>query len=136
MPIGSRMGERAALGLAEILIESSASSPRRKRSWEEAVHQPRSTEVELRQALIRLYQFQGRSDNVETLIEANWGKTRDPFHEICERASIDLGFFPIDAVRSTLERASRLAPTDDRVWLGHANLAIHTSRHAEAEEWG
>ena len=84
------------------------------------MHQPRSTEVELRQALIRLYQFQGRSDDVETLIEANWGKTRDPFHEIYEHTSIDLGFFPSMPFARPWSGLRGLAPTDDRVWLGHA----------------
>src|SRR5262249_42905971 len=35
--------------------------------------------------------------------------------------------------RTTLDRASRQAPEDDRVWLARANLAIHTGQFAEAK---
>ena len=43
--------------------------------------------------------------------------------------------YPLDALRSRLEDAGRLAPDDDRVWLGKANLAIRTAQFAEAEDW-
>ncbi|MGC8638815.1 MAG: FG-GAP-like repeat-containing protein [Isosphaeraceae bacterium] len=134
VPVGSRMGDRAALESAQLLIELGRFAET-ENILERALAHSRTAVVELRQALIRLYQFQGRSDDVEVLIEANWKKTSDPFFEIYEHTSRDLGFFPIDAVRPTLDRASRLAPEDDRVWLGRANLAIHTGRHAAAERW-
>ena len=42
---------------------------------------------------------------------------------------------PVEAVRTTLERAAALAPDDDRVWLGRANLAIRTGAYDEAKKW-
>ena len=42
---------------------------------------------------------------------------------------------PVETIRDFLERASKLAPDDDRVWLGRANLAIRTGAHDEAGRW-
>ena len=42
---------------------------------------------------------------------------------------------PVETVRAVLDRAAELAPDDDRVWLGRANLAIRTGAYDEAERW-
>ena len=42
---------------------------------------------------------------------------------------------PVETVRACLDQAARLAPDDDRVWLGRANLAIRTGAYDEAERW-
>ena len=42
---------------------------------------------------------------------------------------------PVDDVRAYLKQAAGLAPDDDRVWLGRANLAIRTGAYDEAERW-
>jgi hypothetical protein len=42
---------------------------------------------------------------------------------------------PVDVVRASLDEAAKLAPDDDRVWLGRANLAIRTGDMIEAERW-
>jgi predicted Zn-dependent protease len=39
----------------------------------------------------------------------------------------------VENVRAYLEQAASLAPGDDRVWLGRANLAIRTGAYDEAE---
>ena len=39
---------------------------------------------------------------------------------------------PIENVRAYLDQASKLAPDDDRVWLGRANLAIRTGNYDDA----
>ena len=41
----------------------------------------------------------------------------------------------IDEVRTLLDEAAKLAPDDDRVWLGRANLAIRTGDMKDAERW-
>jgi predicted Zn-dependent protease len=53
------------------------------------------------------------------------------------RAHIDLGLRPVSAevIRSVLDQAAALAPDDDRVWLGRANLAICTGAYDEAGRW-
>ena len=42
---------------------------------------------------------------------------------------------PVETIRAFLDQAARLAPDDDRVWLGRANLAIRTGAYDEAERW-
>jgi enediyne biosynthesis protein E4 len=42
---------------------------------------------------------------------------------------------PVAAVRASLEHAAALAPDDDRVWLGRANLAIRAGAYDEAQTW-
>ena len=53
------------------------------------------------------------------------------------RLHIDLTTKPpsVESVRAYLDQAARLAPADDRVWLGRANLAIRTGAYGEAERW-
>jgi tetratricopeptide (TPR) repeat protein len=66
--------------------------------------------------------------------------------ELCERAEDRAGMLrqlwlldddatQFEGVRADLERAGRLAPDDDRVWLGKANLAIRSGRLADARSW-
>jgi hypothetical protein len=38
-------------------------------------------------------------------------------------------------VRTSLDEAAKLAPDDDRVWLGRANLAIRNGDMKDAERW-
>jgi tetratricopeptide (TPR) repeat protein len=38
-------------------------------------------------------------------------------------------------VRSSLDQAAQLAPDDDRVWLGKANLAVRVGSYDEAKRW-
>ncbi len=40
---------------------------------------------------------------------------------------------PVETIRGFLDGASNLAPDDDRVWLGRANLAIRSGDHDEAD---
>ena len=42
---------------------------------------------------------------------------------------------PIEVIRAALEQAGKLAPDDDRVWLGKANLAIRIGSFEEAARW-
>ena len=42
---------------------------------------------------------------------------------------------PVGNIRAFLDQAARLAPDDDRVWLGRANLAIRTGAFDEAQRW-
>jgi Tfp pilus assembly protein PilF len=53
------------------------------------------------------------------------------------RQHIDLTSKPasVEKIHELLERTARLNPSDDRVWLGRANLAIRTGDLGEAERW-
>jgi tetratricopeptide (TPR) repeat protein len=80
--------------------------------------------------------FTGQFDSLRCRIEGEWGGPGNPAEILRKRYLVDNPrSFPVDALRSRLEEAGRLAPEDDRVWLGKAYLAIRTARFAEAEDW-
>ena len=95
----------------------------------------------LRILLLPLFNQEGRLEDVERLIEDRW----QGLHETGEQASelaVNLGRLsldmqwnrpPTDLLRADLDRAAKLAPDDDRVWLGQANLAIRTKSFETAE---
>ena len=90
--------------------------------------------------LVPIFSQLGRLDEAERLIEDWW----EHLYELGEGASepaidqvrmlIELAFRPnpVENVRTYLDQASKLAPDDDRVWLGRANLAIRTGAFDEA----
>jgi tetratricopeptide (TPR) repeat protein len=85
----------------------------------------------------------GRQDEATDLIEDRWEELNalgqgalDPAIKLLlQHVEMTTGAVPIDAVRSSLDEAARLAPDDDRVWLGRANLAIRTGDMKDAERW-
>jgi tetratricopeptide (TPR) repeat protein len=85
----------------------------------------------------------GRSDEAGGLIEQRWeylnaagnGALEAAVKLVLQHIELTLKVTPAATLGAVLERASRLAPDDDRVWLGQANLAIRTGAHAEAERW-
>ena len=48
---------------------------------------------------------------------------------------LGMGKSSLDALNSFLERAGSLAPEDDRVWLGKANLAMRNGDFDQASRW-
>ena len=48
---------------------------------------------------------------------------------------IDYVAYPVEGSRQGLEKARRVAPDDDRVWLALADLATRTGRFHEAGDW-
>jgi tetratricopeptide (TPR) repeat protein len=89
------------------------------------------------------YCAQGRVDDAERIIEATWDcleRANEPLRErgiLLVRLHIMLRLEPItsDAIRAMLDRATRLEPEDDRVWLMRANLAIATCSYDDAAQW-
>ena len=77
------------------------------------------------QALQVLYHIEGRTAEIRELIEESWAQSAT--RRSCSRKLyvLDHSAFPVDHVRKTLENAD---PTDDRVWLGKANLAAWTGQ--------
>jgi tetratricopeptide (TPR) repeat protein len=77
------------------------------------------------------------------LIEARWdaldraGEGDSPEAINLVRTHIGLRQSPVSiaVIRSTFDQAGRLAPEDDRVWLGKANLAIRVGAYDEAARW-
>ena len=109
------------LAAAEQLINDAAEDPRNDRS-------------DLRVLLVPIFSQLGRVDEAERLIEARWEHLNETGEGASERAielvrmhiELTLKASPVEDVRDYLDQAAALAPDDDRVWLGRANLAIRT----------
>jgi enediyne biosynthesis protein E4 len=102
---------------------------------------PRVNRTALRILLMPVFNQQGRLDDAQRLIEERWQHLHETSEEATELA-VNLGRLslellwntpPIDIVRADLARAAALAPDDDRVWLGQANLSIRAGSLDVAE---
>jgi enediyne biosynthesis protein E4 len=118
------------LAVAEQIVNEAAADPRNDRSH-------------TRFLLVPIYSRLGRLDEAERLIEERWEHLNETGEGASETA-IDLVRMhiqlalkpnPVEDARAYLESAAGLAPDDDRVWLGRANLAIRTGAYDEAQRW-
>jgi tetratricopeptide (TPR) repeat protein len=88
---------------------------------------------ELDQALVRLYRFEGRLDEVRRLVRASWGRAPHPPVALRNLWTHDNSPFPVE---SWEDRALNNADQDDdRVWLGRAVVATLTGRFSDATRW-
>jgi tetratricopeptide (TPR) repeat protein len=103
----------------------------------------RNDRTALRLLLVPIYSELGRIDEAKRLIEDRWerlnalgeGAFEPAIKLVLLHVEITLKSTPVDTIRAVLDAASRLAPDDDRVWLGRANLAIRTGAFDDAERW-
>jgi tetratricopeptide (TPR) repeat protein len=89
----------------------------------------------VRDLLSHIYQIEVRFDDVKPLLRASLAAASDPIRDLKELSNFDVEGLPYDGLKATLEKAGQLAPTDDRVWLGKARLAIEDGRWDDAENW-
>ncbi len=90
-----------------------------------------------------LYRYQGRLAESLHLIERRWdaldrageGATEQAINLVRSHIEHQQNPMSPDAIRSILDQAASLAPDDDRVWLGKANLAIRSGSFDEAKRW-
>jgi tetratricopeptide (TPR) repeat protein len=109
----------------------------------DAAADPRNDRTELLVLLVPIYSQIGRADEAERLLEERWehlrvmGKATPDESIKLVRLHIELGLQTrsTDELKLYLDQVGRLAPDDDRVWLGRANLAIQTGAHDEAKHW-
>ena len=85
--------------------------------------------------LRHLYEIEVRFDDVRTLHHAKLAVADDPTRVLRELSNLDRDRVPYEGLKETLEKAGKLAPDDERVWLGKARLAIHAGRWDEAALW-
>ena len=108
---------------------------------DQAAEDPRVNRTALRILLVPVFNQQGRLEDCQRLIEERWQHLHETEEEASElavnlaRLSLELHGQPppADIIRADLDRAGTLAPNDDRVWLGQANLAIRTRSLDSAE---
>jgi enediyne biosynthesis protein E4 len=106
----------------------------------DAALDPRAERSHLRVLLVPIFSQLGRLDESQRLLEEWWDDLNRHGEGASERAidqvrmHIELEFKPnpVDDARAYLAQAYALAPGDDRVWLGRANLAIRTGDYKEA----
>ncbi len=109
----------------------------------DAVDDPRIDGTSVRALLGCVYLPQGRPEETQRLLEARWDALNQAGEGASElainlvRAHIDLRGSPgeIEVIRAALDRAARMAPEDDRTWLGKANVAIRDGAYDEAARW-
>ena len=96
-----------------------------------------STASELHEIMLQqVYLFTGRDADLRRRKKVEAATAKDKSDVLRKHWQIDETWaYPLAALRSRLEEAGRLAPEDDRVWLGKANLATHTAQFAEADSW-
>ncbi len=118
--------DRGRLAVAEEALERSRGAfPRGSKASE--LH-----EIMLQQ----IYLFTGRDVDLRRRKRAEADTAKDKADVLRKHWQIDETWaYPLATLRSRLEEAGRDAPEDDRVWLGKANLATHTARFAEADDW-
>jgi predicted Zn-dependent protease len=108
-----------------------------------ALCDPRIDGLDLRRLCASLYWHEGRLEESRRLVEANWesldragrGGTEQAIALARFRIALNMGTSSVEAVRTFLDRTARLAPEDDRVWLGRANLAIRQGVFDDAARW-
>jgi enediyne biosynthesis protein E4 len=127
MRLFQQSGELAA---AEELVTRAAEDRRNERT----------TFLEL---LVPMFSELGRIDEAVRLVELRWEHLNergegalDPAIKLArEHVELTLNPLPVETIRALVEPAARLAPDDDRLWLGRANLAIRTAAYGEAQRW-
>ncbi len=108
-----------------------------------AASDPRNESADICVLLVPIYSQLGRLEEAQQLIKNQWEHLNATGQGASERAidlvrmhiALDFKPNPVDDVCTYLDQARRLAPDDDRVWLGLANLAIRTHDDAQAGKW-
>jgi enediyne biosynthesis protein E4 len=139
---GCAFAQKALESRVHLLAESGQHAAAERLAREAAVD-PRNDGTALLVLLVPLYREQGRLDEAEQLIVARWkhlntlreGALEPAIKLVREHVELTLRPEPAETTRAALERAAELAPDDERVWLGRANLALRTGDHDQAERW-
>jgi lipopolysaccharide biosynthesis regulator YciM len=90
---------------------------------------------ESRRQLGRLYWLTGRGDEFRALLRRAVERSDEPSRSLLTLWQLDSVVYPIDAMRNEIEKARRLAPDDDRVWLAMADLETRSGHFEAADGW-
>jgi enediyne biosynthesis protein E4 len=139
---GSTFSDRAIRGRVRLLQESGQLAAA-EQLINDAARDPRNDRTASLVLLVPMFSDLGRIDEAVQLIEDRWeylnqkgeGALEPAIKLVRQHIELTLKSTPVETVRSFLGRAAKLAPDDDRVWLGRANLAIQTGAHDEADRW-
>ena len=109
----------------------------------DAARDPRNDQTAVLVLLVPIYADQGRVEEAERLVVDRWeyldargeGALEPAINLVLQHIELTLKGTLVATVRAALERAAKLAPDDDRVWLGRASLALRTGAFDEAGRW-
>jgi hypothetical protein len=146
IPPGSELGARAAAGIARIDMDAGRYAESELVLSGALAQAPKGPGAAIqRERLIALYRSEGRTREIRPLIERiwamlpsagdepGWNEVSQPLNLLRQYAMLDLEEAASESVRTTLAEAERHAPTDDRVQLALANLAMREGRYDEAD---
>jgi enediyne biosynthesis protein E4 len=110
---------------------------------EEAAQDPHNNSAHVRVLLVPIYSQLGRVEEALRLLEEWWedlslngeGASERAIDQVRMHIELALKPNPVEQVRAYLDQAYQMAPDDDRMWLGRANLALRTGDYAEATRW-
>jgi enediyne biosynthesis protein E4 len=139
---GTEFSERAIRGRM-LLLQNEGKIAEAERLVSAAANDRRNDRTSLMVLLVPIMIDLGRQDEATELIEDRWADLNarghgalDPaINLLLQHVELTTGVAAIDVVRTLLDEAAKLAPDDDRVWLGRANLAIRTGDLKDAERW-
>ncbi len=126
---------RAGLARAGTLVGDLGRFSDAEKLLESLMREPGASRDEVRHTLSELYFWEGRRGAMRRLLERGYRLAADPVLELRDHWRVDNAVTLLEKVRWEVDRASRLAPLDDRVWLAQASLATQTGRFAEALRW-
>ncbi len=142
IPSGSPYSARAILGRATLEVDRGRFAAA-EALIEQSLSDARVEGFDLRRFLAPLFWHEGRLAEARKLVEINWealekdgrGGSGLALELVRLHLLLSMGTSSREAVARFLERAGRLAPDDDRVWLGKANLAVRDHAFDEAARW-
>jgi tetratricopeptide (TPR) repeat protein len=142
VPPGSRFARRAIQGRLGMELERGRLADT-ERLFKEALDDPRADIPGLLELVLPVYCIEGRVEEAASLIEVLWdrlavnggGASAAAITMVRVHVGLSGKSTDVETIRTFLDRAARLAPEDDRVWLGKANLALHLGSFDEAVRW-
>jgi enediyne biosynthesis protein E4 len=140
---GSAFIAPAILGRAELMTRRGRQADA-EQLIERVLGDPRIEGSSLRWFLVPFYWQEGRVEEAERLLEADWdhlnrssgGFLDQTMNLVQAHMRLARGEDPDPGFRrAVLRQAEQMAPEDDRVWLAKANLAISQGAFDEAARW-
>jgi thioredoxin-like negative regulator of GroEL len=139
---GTEFTERAILGRMQLLQENGRLAEA-EQLVREAAQDPRNHPTPLLVGLVPILMDLGRREEARDALEDQWdyldsleqGALDPAIKLLLRHVDVTTEGPAIEAMRASLEKAAKLAPEDDRLWLGRANLAIQTGDMKSAERW-
>jgi tetratricopeptide (TPR) repeat protein len=133
VPRGSPLATRAALGRARMALDHGRLAVAEE-SLTPLLKEPGEVGEQAARLADQVDLFSGRPRAIGRRIEQRWQMAHDRAGLLRLHWQLDIGPYPVAAVREALDRMAREAPEDDRVWLGQAHLATVTGRYDEADK--